>query len=110
MSNGSCLDQLPALHILLTHTRSAIGPQVWKDSGFDVRVGEQLLESSYVKRWQKQAQSEAARLQAELLQMIRGCVTVPELALVVRGVSEHMAPDTLVAAISRVTHLPLVRG
>lgn len=75
-----------------------------------MRVGEQLLESSYVKRWQKQAQSEASRLQAELVQMVRGCTTVPELALVVHGVSEHMAPDTLVAAISRATHLPLVRG
>ena len=82
--------------------------QIWKESGFDVRVAEQLLEGSIRKRWEKKERSEAVRLQAELLGLVRGCRSVTELALAVREAAKLMNPRTLVAAIGRAAHLPLV--
>lgn len=83
--------------------------QAWKESGFDVRVGETLIEGSILKSWEKKERSEAIQLQAELMGLVRGCDSVAELAMVVREVASHMSPETLVVSISRVAHLPLVR-
>ncbi len=72
-------------------------------------MGEQLLESSYMRRWQKQQQGETQRLRTQLHRIVRGCTTVSELGTVVREAAPHMTPDTLVTAVSKATHLPLVR-
>ena len=42
---------------------SCTGQQAWRESGFDVKLGEQLLQETYLKRWQKQQRSEGLRLQ-----------------------------------------------
>jgi ribosomal protein S2 len=83
--------------------------QRWKDSGFDTKVAETMLEEAFEARLKKQQHFDARRLQGQLIQMIEGAVSLSELRKIVEVTGPYMGTQALVQAMQKTSRLPAVR-
>ncbi|GAX78005.1 hypothetical protein CEUSTIGMA_g5447.t1 [Chlamydomonas eustigma] len=82
----------------------------WKESGYDVKVAEKMLEDAFAARLKKLQQFKTRHLQGQLIQMIEGAVSLTELRSIVEVTSQYMGPQALVRAMHKTSCLPVEIG